>query len=363
MLEIQVPETSARPLALRLLAARTVRARLAAFAIACVLVELVTRSTVWWQRTIYEPGIGYVLAPGAWMWGREGWAISCWEEHGVRCAPAAAADAIPVLVAGDSFTEAVHVGDEDTFPYRADVLLSEGASRDVKVLAVGRSGASLPDYILNAPRWEELFHPAVVVVVVADGDFTHDAWSRGKAHFVDEGGVVRVEPVGGEAYHGVRRALWYVRQHSMALGIAQARWREYGNGLKQETPLFRAGEAAERAAKKKVAHPVEPQLRALAATYGPRLVVVHLPKLEPEAPREATPVERELFAACEQVGVACVSTREALAAEMLSSRASPFGLGGDRFGEGHLNPRGHAVVAAELARALRATLDAREAGH
>ena len=164
---------------MRLLASTSVAARVAGLVVGLVCIEAAARTFVWWERTTWEPGIGYVLAPGTWLWGREGWALSHWEPHGVRRAPPWSEDAIPVLVAGDSYTEAVQVSDEETFPHRLDVLLSPGGSehagaRDVRAIAVGRAGASLPDYIVWAARWDELFAPAVVVVELADEDFLYD---------------------------------------------------------------------------------------------------------------------------------------------------------------------------------------------
>ncbi len=338
------------------LARRSRLARVLGLVAGLLIVEGMARAFVWDQRTRYEPGIGYVLAPGAWLWGREGWAVSHWGPHGVRAAPDAPNGAPTVVVAGDSLTEAVHVPDEATYPYVLGELLAQEGS-PARIAAVGRSGASVPDYILWRPRWDEVLAPSIIVVAVSDDDFQWDAWSPGRAHFVaDESGDVRVEGDIAAPYEGARQIAWNVRQSSMALGIFPARLGEYRSALAAETPLFRAADASAVAAPTPEPHAVAPQLARLAEALGERLVVLHLAHLDPFAPRETTPVERELEGACASLRVRCVSTREALASALEETHELPYGFGQDRFGEGHLNALGHRAAAEALAPAVRARL-------
>jgi hypothetical protein len=306
------------------------------------------RVFVWDQRTTFEPEVGYVLAPGTWLWGREGWALSHWDAHGVRRAPEALSDASPVLVAGDSLTEAVHVSDEATFGYRlGELLTSRGVS--VRVVAVGRSGASLPDYIRWSAHWDELFHPRVVVVAVSDDDFVWDAWNAGKPHFVADPRGVHVEGDAPQPYGGAMLGAWHIRQSSMALGIFPARLGEYRAALAAETPMFRAAEAVSVPAPITPRHAVAPQLALLVETFGPRLVVLHLATLDPFDPDHTTDVENELARECTLQSVACAWSRSDLARMLDASQRNPYGFGQGRFGIGHLNELGHAAVARSLA--------------
>lgn len=338
---------------LSLVSSKSLPLRVVALLVGLMLLECVTRGFVWHQRTVYEEGVGYVLAPGTWLWAREGWASSTWEAHGVRRAPSAGRDAARVLVVGDSFTEAVHVGDEAVYSNRIVGML--GTAHPISVSAVGRSGGSLPHYIASFPSWNRHVSPDVVVVQLADADFVTDAWDAGKTHFVvrDDGGI-GIDIVRGARYQGATRVLWEIRQRSMTLGILPARITEYIGAVRSEPPLFRAGWATARAAAGAAPrmHPVRPQLDALRAAFGDRMIVLHLPTFDPFNPTIVSPVEAELRNECLATSTPCAFTREALSNYLRVSRRSPFGFGETAFGEGHLNPGGHRVVARVLARAL-----------
>jgi hypothetical protein len=88
-------------------------------------------------------------------------------------------------------------------------------------------------------------------------------------------------------------------------------------------------------------------VRALAATFGPRLSLVYLAALGVDDGGTPTTIESQFVDACEKEHVRCLTTRPA----MLAARRSGIivhGFFNTTPGNGHLNAAGHALVGAEI---------------
>jgi len=175
-------------------------ARAIAVALAFLTIELLLRFYYYVPLEI-DPRLGYVVVrPGtAAVYRREGGGVSHWTTRGIRRASLPDRDVAPILVLGDSFTEALMIDDADVYTDRLERLLTR-AGIDIPILNAGRSGASPADYVGYAPAYRSLFAPRWVVVQLSDQDMGDDAWRPEKVHFergADGALSARVPPARG----------------------------------------------------------------------------------------------------------------------------------------------------------------------
>jgi hypothetical protein len=257
----------------------------------------------------------------------EGWGVSHWRDDETRAHPAPAANAPRVLFAGDSFTEAVQVDDDEVFT---------GRLRGVDAINIGRASHSAADYVAFAGEYLSRFHPTWTVVEVGPPDFAEDAFNPAKTHFDSHlNVVVRLPRFGTKS-----KALKVWRDRSALLDNTIVRWQVYRAGAKMP-PLFRAADAEAPAPRRQAvnAWPVADEMRLIRHAYGERVTFLFIPPLE--AP---SAVESQFLAACSVDQSSCVDFRAAFP-EFRAHGEAPFGFPNSRFGVGHLNAGGHAAVA------------------
>ena len=112
-------------------------------------------------------------------------------------------------------------------------------------------------------------------------------------------------------------------------------------------PLFRAGDTSPPAPAEVREWPVEAELDAMATAYDRRVTFLLIPPFE-ETPGD---IERRFLAYCRNASVSCADLRDSFGA-FRASGSAPFGFFNSRFGEGHMNARGHEAAAELLAREL-----------
>jgi len=300
------------------------------------------------MAVVYEPGIGYVNAPGRHHFGLEGSATSTWLAHGVRVTPDAASDGKTVLVLGDSFTEALMIEDAATFPSVAARDLARRGS-PVRLVNAGRSTMSCADYVHLAPRYRELFAPDWVVIEVRGDDFAQDAWAAGRTRFSqDEQSQLQVEGVIEPERRGLRGALFKLRQESMLVGYGVVRAGKFRTV--PEPPLFQAGRK-EPPRLVPPEPPVEAEIDMLAKAWAGRMTLLYLSEY-----LDADAIEPRVRAHCQTRRLSCAFTREANE-QLRPAGKAPTGFTNTGWGTGHLNSDGHRiageVLAAELDRAQR----------
>jgi hypothetical protein len=247
-----------------------------------------------------------------------------------------------VLAVGDSYTEALHVDDSEVFTARLERTLGGG----VQVLDVGHSGFSAADYLALAGRYEELFHPRWTIVTLKGEDFEGV-----------ERGVYRLARAGDELVSRgtppppMSPRLAPVRLHVALYSFAVYRWHQLLAGAAAEPPLFLGGKVipAARPSPAPVASAHE-LLAALARAYDHRVTFVFLPR--PGPGHEPPPPAEEAFAAaCAEQGLSCVNPRTRF--QTLVDAGTPaYGFANSVPNTGHMNARGHAVLADALAEEL-----------
>ncbi len=299
------------------------------------------------------PGFGYVRRSV--LYRLEGNGRSRWTTYELR-RPRPPDPARPsIVVLGDSFTEALMVGDDEVFTGRLErELRAEGD--DVQVLNLGYSGLSPADYVAGAPLYRRLFAPRWTIIQVGSSDLTFDSWDPGKCHFVrspDGRGlsVVAFPP----HFEEVRDNPWKQRVRAIPIMLLHhgfERFEEFMSGAQTEPPLFRAGSPV--AAPSRLdrendpSYPIEEEMDLLEKTYEGRLTLIFLPRLDMSNPLAPESHAEERFDAhCAAGGLSCVNLRRAYPAFAAEGR-SPFGFANSSFNAGHMNAEGHAAAARAL---------------
>jgi hypothetical protein len=292
----------------------------------------------------YEPGIGYVNAPGRIHWGLEGLATSTWGAHGERITPGGAGGR-PVLVLGDSFTEGVMVDDALVFPAVAQAALDRDGVK-LELINAGRSTMAAAEYVAMAARYRELWKPAWTVIELRSDDLAADAWDPTRTHFVREPQGLTTKALVTPRRTGASGKLFALRQATMLLGYGGVRFARFRAAAAAEPPLFQA--SRQRATEPTtVDAPVEEELDLLFAAYDNHVTVLFLSA----ALAEEDPIEERVKRHCAHTRASCVFTRTEFLALRTDGRDA-YGFFNSHAGIGHLNEHGHAIAGALLAREL-----------
>jgi lysophospholipase L1-like esterase len=318
---------------------------------ALLVLELGVRH-IYTLRQTDEPGYGLITTPGTTVvWRREGHGVSHWAARGIRDAPHPAGPRPAIVVLGDSQTEALMVDDDEVFTALLEMQLHRANPASPRILNAGRSSASLADYVAHAERFERLFHPRWVVIVLQEADLESDSFAPTKTHFIRANdGTLTVAYVPPRPRSGIDAAFWELRQDSMLLGYAVTRIGELRTASAAEPPLFFAGVAPEpRASAPRPDYPVEEELDLVARQYAHRVSFLLLATFDPNAPTVPTALERRFLSHCRQESLHCTTPR-ATYPDLARAGLAPYGHANTRFNYGHLNRDGHRAVADTLAR-------------
>lgn len=317
-------------------------------ALAVVAAEVYIRP-LYSLSVVYEPGIGYVNAPGRARWGIEGLASSTWAAHGIRVIPGRGLERedphAKVLVLGDSFTEGLMVGDHEVFPAVTQAALDR---QEVKVdlINAGRSTMSAADYVALAPRYRELFGPTWAVTELRSSDLAEDAWAPDRTHFErDLEGRLFAKPIVPPPRAGRSGTVFQLRQESMFLGYGVVRLGRFRAAAQAEPPLFQASQRAP-AAPKPPAPPVEEELDLLFQAWENRLTLLFISGTDTN-----DTTEERVRNYCERHRASCVFTRNSFL-DLKARGHEPYGFSNTYLGEGHMNAHGHAVAGRVLAEEL-----------
>jgi hypothetical protein len=258
-------------------------------------------------------------------------------------------DRSPVLVAGDSQTEAMMVNDDEVCTAVADTRLRHADWAAPPILNAGRASASLADYVVHADRFVRLFNPAWVVLVLQESDLGSDSFEPAKTHFVvDAGGELEAKFVPPRPRHGVDAMIWALRQRSMLVAYTYVRLGELRKASETEPPLFRAGSGARHAAITVPEYPIDKELAVANAAYHGKVSFLLLSTFDLHAPDAPSSLERRFLAECAAARLRCATPRAAYAA-IASSGQAPYGHSNSAFNWGHLNRVGHRAVGDALA--------------
>jgi hypothetical protein len=302
----------------------------------------------------------------------EGNGSGVWSSNCVRRASLPERGRGPVLlILGDSYTEAIQVNDEEHFAHLLEQRLG-----GIPVLAVGRSGYSVADYVAKAATFKQLFAPDRVIIQVGAGDFQADAWTRkegGYSYFEWAPAPARVRPIpvsrraqAPAAPSGSLKLVclpvtppgWLstaVRENCPfwfpLVTFAYLRKSELTEWMSdQRQPWFHArAQASDEGTGKPEPgeYPLEAEMKLLAEAYDGRLTLLYLARFDPNNPGEETGIEQRLHGLARKYGVSLVSLREKFP-ELAAAGHAPYGFSNTRFNWGHWNRYGHRAAAALL---------------
>jgi hypothetical protein len=351
------------------------RARLAADVILGVGMALLTMNLM--ARRLYnlpsapDPLLGDVHEPGKWFsQGIEGNGSGVWTSNCVRRASLpAAGQTHGLLILGDSYTEAIQVEDKDHFAHLLEQHLG-----GIPVLAMGRSGYSVADYVAGAATFSRLFRPDRVIIQVGAGDFEADAWTKKEgayAYFTRDQRSARVRtmatprdipastpppcslkvvslPVSQPGWVSTvtreRLPFWYP-----LVTFAYLRRSELKDWMEdQRQPWFHAARQSPSGQEQRedngAQYPLDDEMKLLAEAYQGHLTLLYLARFDPRNPSRETRIENLLHVLAERHHVPFVSLREKFP-ELAAAGRAPYGFSNTRFNWGHWNRDGHRAAA------------------
>lgn len=282
----------------------------------------------------------------------EGVAVSHYSAAGARETGNPPADqGVTVVILGDSYVLAREVTDKETMGSQLErTARANGVPLDVR--QYGWSGASPAQYLLVAHDVLTRWHPRRVMIPLAENDFDMESLRKAWPRFrVDNRGNARIVggPIDTVTPPAYPSSLWMLAQHRWSLLRRRApRWARVSvvdpTGAPTTQALLDSGPPPDTAEVRALPDAV---VRALAKSYGHSLTLIYMAEVGVAGGVDPSPAETRFLHACLADGVSCVSTR----ADMLQARRDGIvahGVSTITIGHGHLNPRGHVVIAASM---------------
>jgi hypothetical protein len=279
---------------------------------------------------------------------REGHAKSHFSADGLRLTGNPQIAGAPTLmVLGDSHVEAFSVWDHQTMGSILERRL-RADGKQWNVVQYGWSGADGPDYVWEAALLQEKFQPKTIFLITTYGDYGSTVTED--ARLVERDGKVVGEPAHPGALPG--RPISFGGKTSKKLKESGLLYASAVRFNLEVLPLLngqKKKDDADAAAKEVVSQEtVDLIVRGLRDGYGEKLRVLYVPRQPfsddmPEAPQESA-----MLAACAKYGVACRSLRERMIHDLMVGHVIDRGFSNTGPGVGHLNVRGHELVADEL---------------
>lgn len=340
-----------------------------AVAAAALLWELILRTFVLKHPTIEtDAQWGRRFPPYAQVtWGTEGLGRMQMDAYGFNNDPQPTdwlQSLTRIAILGDSHTEALQVPREENF----SSLLQTRLGPNRQVLNLGMGDNSLAHYLLTAKTIQDHFRPDIVVVQVTAEDFTADAFNPAKSVRLavkPEGGFTLVTQIGLAPIQKIKQKLSSV---PMMGDLLEASLIKYGFQRAQRLrDSFQVGETVvaspeERASAEPsydVSKAIHWELSELRKTF-PTLMIVYLPWAPMMEGKAVKLVEDQKYLAVKSIliqetarlDIPFVDITDSFVRDFQEHKTLPRGFGNTRPGFGHLNARGHDLVAKEIQRAL-----------
>ena len=257
------------------------------------------------------------------------------------------------LIVGDSHVIAQAVRDEETMGAVIE-RLSRAAGRPLNVRQYSWTSANAPTYLASAGQLLSARKPAWVVVILNAANVSVYALTTTQnwRMEVDRDGSFRLidmrTPPTISRMQTLRRE---IGRSALALGL----WRRAGlmqNQMANEEniPL----EQQDPRLAQEAARVPRATVIGLTKAYGSRLIIVYTPEFFGTDYDSAEPLEQEVLSLCAENGVACFSTRAAMARERYDHHLLSRGFHNTAPGAGHFNATGQRIIGEEIWRYLAA---------
>ena len=260
------------------------------------------------------------------------------------------------LILGDSHVIGQAVRDEETMGAVIE-RLSRAAGRPLNVRQYGWSSAKAPTYLGSAELLLGARNPAWVAVVL-------NAYFSINALTVTRNWRMEIAPDDSYQLIDVRPPptigrLQKMRRQIGRSALALALWRRMGliwNAAAYDESLAESARLEERDPRlvEQAARVPRVTVLGLKKAYGSRLLIVYTPGFFGTDYDSAEPIEQEVLSLCVEQGVACFSTRAAMARERYDHLLLSRGFHNTAPGAGHFNATGHRIIGEEIWRYLAA---------
>ncbi len=293
---------------------------------------------------------------------REGVSVSHFSAAGARLTGNAQIPTGPtIILLGDSYVAAEAVADEHTMGSYLE-RDARAAGVPINVRQYGWVGASPSTYLLVANEVIRRWNPTDVVIALSDNDLDQNALYEARPELrVSASGELHIVPPFPPPVADPPHAL--SSRSVLAALLAERTWKlewKRGRGASAKAGPSSAPASSTPATAAVDVVPDSTQLallpgavvRALSAAFGARVALVYLAVIGVEGGDTTSTIERKLLEACQSSHVRCATTRRS----MLTARHAgviAHGFFDTRPGDGHLNPAGHALAAAEIWKLLR----------
>ena len=273
---------------------------------------------------------------------REGWGLTTYGENGMVVNKKLIASSEKILFLGDSFVQARQVSDDQKFTELIERSLNaSNPDKNIQTLNFGFAGQDLRSYLNFSKRFDELYHPKLVVIVVNEKDFSPIAGDQDLAAKIER----------GEDSILVKKKT-YGRFESLAndLGV-----RAFGYRLRLQSRAFQGPPTKANAGSTKneskddtaFKDSVHKQIDALKSIWGDRLVLVFLQSIPDFGKNEPEKFRSPIIDAAADSTVPCLNLYPAFLEEYRKHQPTS-GFSNSILGSGHLNQHGHTVFAQEF---------------
>lgn len=306
---------------------------------------------------VNHPALGSMYAGGKRINNREGFASTYINTLGMRGEELCEKQdgEIRILVLGDSFTEAAQVSDSKTF-----CALLEGRLQQVNngahVVNAGRSGASPAYYLHLADFYQENVRPDYTIIELSISDFTEDLLNPEQYFSVAKSGdtFITMKKPGGIGYNPLREMLRRIKAPNTfaTMLIVKENIELYNAALKKDVRPAQTMLAAQ-------AEPASPipsgmddavlswTVKSLKEKYG-RVMLLYLPYLDTHNIADQDELERKLLKYTKIYNVDYLNVRDAFMDYYAENMQPLYGFNNTTPGTGHLNEKGHELVANAL---------------
>jgi len=260
------------------------------------------------------------------------------------------------LIVGDSHVVAQAVRDEETMGAVVE-RFSRAAGRPLNVRQYGWTSANAPTYLGSAEELLAARNPAWVAVVINPYFSVHALTSTRNWRMVmnPDGSYQLVDIRPPSAVSRPRRIRQQIGRSTLALALfhrVETIWKTSAEIERLDESLRLEQEDASLAAA--TARVPRAALLGLKKAYGARLIIVYTPGFFGTDYTADEPLEQEILMLCAEQGIACFSTRAAMAHERYDHFRLSRGFHNTAPGAGHFNDTGHRLIGEEIWRFLAA---------
>jgi len=321
---------------------------LALFAVATVFTLFLGRSHYVSNESIYA-GHYKVGQPDTVEWyTREGRGRTSFGEHGLVANKEVGPTRTRLLFVGDSFTLGRGVSDSEKFSQVIEQEWNRSHSDQVQTLNVGLGGLGIADYVHFAGNLDRTFEPQLVFLFLSADDFESIDQFERKLERLQH--PARPNPA-APALDLINDAGYYAFFRQV---IKQTTGFAANKGFASFASEGSANPRSESKPAETGAANLAVQLNALQQQWGDRLVIIYYSFIPGIGRYPTTACYDKVWQGILNQGIQAVNLCPAFS-QAYRDRTPPAGFDNSILGSGHLNRRGHALVASEVIEFLEST--------